>query len=166
MINAVQIALAIILPLLAGILHPEVREALAASRWPTALGFLLGFSGIYALIALGAVIFFLIKKRMRASWLAIGLLTLLSGATAVSSRLIQQRVQAMSDGADSAKLTGWMASTGKEVVFSLKTSGFVKSKTERLIGKQFTTLATDGLSVTGQIQNNSPERLYERERDS
>lgn len=157
--KTVTILTGVILPLLVGLLHNDVRDAMTAGRWPTVVGMVLGFNGLFALSGGILAAIFSMKSRPRAAWICVGVATVVSGALSASSGAIKERMEVMSQEADAKKITAWNQQHQGEVLLTLSKYGWPKVKTWRYGGGHAFQVTTSGLRCIGSLENKSAEKI-------
>jgi hypothetical protein len=157
--KAFTILAGVILPLLVGLLHHDVRDAISAGRWPTVAGMVLGFNGLFALIGGILATVFSVKLRPRAAWICVGIATVVSGALSASSGAIKERVEVMSQESDAQKITTWNQRQHGKALLGLQTCGRPSVKVWRYGSGRAYEVTASGLSFTGTFENKSAEKI-------
>ena len=157
--KALPIVAGVILPLLVGLLHHDVRDAISAGRWPTVAGMVLGFNGLFALIGGILATVFSVKSRPRAAWICVGIATVVSGALSASSGAIKERVEVMSQESDAQKIAAWNQQHHGDVLLTLSKCGREKVKTWRAGGGRVFEVTASGLRFVGSLENKSAEKI-------
>lgn len=146
-----------ILPLLVGLLHQQVRNAVSVGQWPTVFGLVLGFNGLFALCGGILAAIFSAKSRLRAAWICVGVATIVSGVLSASSGAIKQRIEKPLQAADEQRITAWNQQHDGQVLLALQKCGRPKVKTWLSGLAQEVTVS--GLSFVGTVENKAAEKI-------
>jgi hypothetical protein len=82
---AVLLLAGVTLPLLVGLFHYEVRQAMSVGRWPFVIGMLIGFNGLFAMAGAISCVYFTRRKRSGAAWTSIIVATVISATFSASA---------------------------------------------------------------------------------
>lgn len=149
----------VVLPLVAGLLHPEVRAAMSAGRWPSVFGAVLGFNGLFALGGGTLAAIFSAKSRVRAAWISVAVAVAVSGLLSGSSGVIAERVEKISQEADAQKVTAWNQQNHGRVLLTFQKSAREKVKTWRSGAGRVYEVSAPGLTLIGTIENKSGDKI-------
>lgn len=159
--KVLQIFSAIILPLLVGFLNHDVQHAVSNGRWPTAIGSILGFNGLFALVAVILAVVFIVRSQTRAGWISLTVLTLVSAGLSGSAGPLARYVEKTSQQSDESKITAWQQQHRQNVAFELTKCAASKVKTYRASksGTSVYETTVSGFRFMGSIENKSVAKL-------
>ncbi len=146
--KALPIVCSVVLPILVGFLHPDVRASLSNARWPTILGMLLGFNGLFALVGGALAIVFTAKSRSKAAWVSVGIATFSSALLSASAGVIRERTEALAAQHELDRVSQWLSTSGSGTEFKLETS-MPEQDSKKL----------KGINFSGMIANRSKEKI-------
>lgn len=149
----------VLLPLVAGFVHPEVQAALSNGKWGSVIGFTLGFNWLFMLFAGGLALFFALKSRPRSAWIAVGVVTAAGGIFSASTEFIDGRIAAITAKNDSKKIIAWNAANARHVSVKLDTCLITDVTVQRYGSGGMYKMTAIGLQFTGSITNKSSEKI-------
>jgi hypothetical protein len=159
--KSLQLLAAGTLPLIVGFLDHDVQRAVATGRWPTAIGTIIGFNGLFAIIAVILTIIFTIKSRTRAAWLSIAIPTLVSASLSGAAHSLDRYVDKASQESAEKKILNWNRQHQPSIRLDLKKCAVRKINTFRASksGARVFEVSVSGLHFIGSLENRSPERI-------